>query len=34
MTQEALHDMLFAGGLLNKKLLGGSAVQDQTGEAE
>jgi ATP-dependent 26S proteasome regulatory subunit len=28
MTQEALHDMLFAGGALNKKLLGGSAVQD------
>jgi hypothetical protein len=28
MTQEALHDMLFAGGQLNKKLLGGSAVQD------
>ena len=29
MAQEALHDMLFAGGVLNKKLLGGSEVQAQ-----
>jgi hypothetical protein len=29
MAQDALHDMLFAGGVLNKKLLGGSEVQDQ-----
>jgi hypothetical protein len=27
MAQEALHDMLFAGGILNKKLLGGADVQ-------
>lgn len=30
MAQDALHDMLFAGGILNKKLLGGSEVQDQS----
>jgi ATPase family associated with various cellular activities (AAA)/ClpX C4-type zinc finger len=29
MAQEALHDMLFAGGVLNKKLLGGADVTAQ-----
>jgi hypothetical protein len=28
MPQAALHDMLFAGGVLNKKLLGGAAVEE------
>lgn len=28
MAQEALHDMLFVGGSLNRKLLGGTEVQD------